>query len=134
MKLKSLACLVAAALAGCVGPPSYQGFIEKDQQYFASIGSACDELRTHVSRDVADGRSIPSNEIPLPPALQSLHPSYLLVSTNTVFMTVGVDRGSYSVIWKAVESTWPAWQLSVFAEGTEKVVFTTTSFGNQARR
>ena len=133
MKLNLPACLLAAALAGCVGPPSYHGFIEKDQQYYASIGNACDELRTHVARNIPDGQDL-SSEISLPPALQSLHPSYLRVSSNRVFMTVGVDRGSYSVIWKGVESTWPVWQLSVSAEGTEKVVFTTTRFGNQARR
>src|SRR5215472_14059152 len=126
MKLKSLACLVAAALAGCVGPPSYHGFIEKDQHYFASIGSACDELRTHVPRNVADGRDILPNEVSLPPALQSLHPSYLGVSKNKVYMMVGVGAGAYSVIWSAVESAWPTWQLSVSAEDTQKVVFTTT--------
>jgi hypothetical protein len=134
MKLKSLACLVAAALTGCLGPPSYRGFIEKDQPYFASIGNAFDELRTHAPRNAADGREPLPNEISLPPALQSLHPSYLRVSTNRVFMMVGVGPGAYSVIWRPVESTWPTWQLSVSAEGTEKVVFTTTSFGNQASR
>jgi len=134
MKLKLLACLVAVALVGCVGPPSYLGFIRKDQPYFASIGKACDELRTHVSRNVADGRILLPNEISLPPAVQSLYPAYLSVRTNRVFVMVGVGPGAYSVTWRTVESKWPTWQLSVSGQDTEKLVFTTTSFGNQARQ
>jgi hypothetical protein len=127
-KPESLFIKAALALAICLGscsrPASYLGFINQDQSYYHKIAEACAEIESRTPTNVLDGRKISASALTLPPLLKELHPTYLRVTTNRVYVSVGVGRGSYSIAWLRGFSGQPFWELRATGEDIEKLLLT----------
>jgi hypothetical protein len=66
--------------------------------------------------------------------LKDLHPEYLRVSTNRVFISIGVGRGSYGIAWQPAEGFCSrVWELRTYAENLQKVLFDTASLDSQMK-
>ena len=119
--IQSLAVVLAFSVS-CSRSPSYLSFIEQNSAYYARIAAACEEVRIRTPVELANGLKIFPDRISLPTALRELHPDYLRVSTNRVFVSVGVGRGSYGVAWQPVGIS--SWELRSYAENLERLLFT----------
>ena len=107
------------------GAPSYLRFMARDGRYYERIADACDELLANVPAGASDGHQIPPANLPLPPALVKLHADYFRITTNRVFLSIGVGRGSYGIAWQVTGAPGSRiGELSTSAESLEKVVFT----------
>lgn len=120
-KLLTFAWLAVLWTASCSRSPSYLSFIGQDEPFYRRVAAACEEARTNTSAAVADGRKISSDRLDLPAAIRDLHPDYVRISTNRVFLSVGGGRGGYGVAWERAGGS--SWQLTTYAESLERVVF-----------
>ena len=125
MKISSgfagVALLAALCLSSCSESPSYLSFTHRDQTYYQSIAEACDAVRQNTPLSAADGNKISPDSSSLPAVLRDLHPDYFRVTTNRVFMSIGVGRGSYGIAWQRAGASW---ELRTYAESLETVLFT----------
>jgi len=120
-------------LTSCGRSPSYLKFINQDPAYHAEIADGCEELRGKPIAGSGDGRKVTIDDQLLPSKLKELHADYYRVSTNRVFISIGVGRGSYGIAWQPAETDTgepvrkegsEVWELRTYAEGLEKVLFT----------
>jgi hypothetical protein len=120
----SLAFLAMLSLSSCSRSPSYLSFVGRDQGFYEHIADACDELRTNTPPGLADGSRMAVDRLSLPEPLRDLHPDYLRVATNRVFISIGVGRGSYGIAWQPAGVS--SWELRTYAESLERVLLTRT--------
>ena len=88
---------------------SYTQFVRHDQVYFKRLASDCDSfLKTHpvgstgLAADTQPGcfRAEPS-EVALPESIRALHPNYVLVSTNGLWVSCGSrNRPGWNFMWQ----------------------------------
>ena len=122
------ACAVLMTL--CNRAPSYLSFTGRDKDYYADVANACEYVRNHTPPALSDGELILPNHLSLPAVLKRLHPEYLRVTTNRVYMSIGSPgRGSYGIAWAPGDfDSSTTWELRTYAENLEKVLYTRTEF------
>ena len=121
-KFAHFAFLVMVFVNSCSQSPSYLGFVGRDQGFYERVADACDELRTNTPAGFADGSRITAHRLLLPEAIRDLHPDYLRVATNRIFISIGVGRGSYGIAWQPAGVS--SWELRTYAESLERVLLT----------
>jgi len=106
------ACLLAVALEACGPTIEYCRFRVRGKAYHRAVAEACDRLIIEHRADApfkASGRAIAF----LPPVLDRLGPSFVIVDTNCVSLLVGGGGDAYHVIWRSSEADPKQWRLSV---------------------
>jgi hypothetical protein len=116
--------VVVALLGSCTPSPSYRTFISQNEAYYKRIADACDSLRTNTAAGRADGNKISPASMSVPDALLALNPAYYRITTNRVFISIGVGRGSYGIAWERSQINASVWELRTYAESLERVHFT----------
>lgn len=115
--------LIASMLFSCGKSPTYLSFTARSSTYYANIAGACDTLLLKTAGLANGERKIPGNSNELPEILRELRPQYVVVSTNGVFLLIGVGRGGYGIIWTRSDTPDSTWQLKTVAENKETVHF-----------
>ena len=121
-RLSFIGISVLAFLGACSRSPSYLAFVGRERGFYEKIADGCSELHTTAPPALVDGSRIPPDRISLPAAIRDLHPDYLRLTTNRVFISIGVGRGSYGVAWQPGGSS--SWELRTYAENLERVLLT----------
>jgi len=124
-RIKAMACLclVVPLLSSCGGSPSYRSFTGRNQSYYAQLVGACDKVMAQLPNGTTEERKIPGNDESLPLVVRDLHPAYVLVKTNAMFIKIGEGRGSYGITWYLSDAQRSLWQMETYAEGRRQVVF-----------
>jgi hypothetical protein len=111
-------------------PMSYLSFNNRDSDYYKKIADSCDELLRTAPATVLDGRELHANDIHLPLSLKALRPDFLSLTTNRVYISVGVGRGAYGIAWQKSHDLNSDWELRTYAEDLEKLLFTRIRYNN----
>jgi hypothetical protein len=106
----------------CNQPPSYLDFTQRDQMYYKAFAKACELVRQHPGSAPIDGSKVSPDSVPLPDILRDLHPAYLRLSPQRIFISIGVGRGAYGIAWQRQEINPSVWELRTYAESLEKVL------------
>jgi hypothetical protein len=117
--------VVIICLASCYCSSTYVGFLLHSKNYYAEIAETCDQLFVQNSVDRTGKRTIAGNDPSLPHALQSLHPTYVVINEVGVLVEIRTTFGSYSIQWYRVFDGDNRWQLEAQGEGARHVVFFT---------
>lgn len=118
---------------------SYLRFVEKDTAYYRQFADGCDLLlqkhpigtndwvMRHGYRSPENSIQLSGNDASLPKIIRALHPENIVISSNRVFVGVGVGRGGFGIVWEQDSGT-NGWSLQTFAEGLVKTHYKTTKF------
>ena len=79
-------------LTACGPSPSYAWFVSRGPDYYAKVAGSLDEIAVRDRIGEPHIVKLSATVSNLPPILHDLHPTYLLVSTNGVLMTIGNGR------------------------------------------
>jgi hypothetical protein len=116
---------------------SYLRFVGKDSAYYREFADACDLLLQQHPVGTNDwvyrhGLRSPENSVQirvtdpsLPRIIRALGPEEVVLSSNRVFILVGVGRGAFGITW-AQDSGPNGWSLRTCAENLEKTHYETT--------
>jgi hypothetical protein len=101
MRPNHLLALAAIALCSCGGPsPTYFSFHHRGTKYYSDLAKDFDRLlQANSHAELTRGRRIAGIDTNLPPLIRSLHPRYILVSTNAVSVMISEGRAGYAVEW-----------------------------------
>ena len=120
----------------------YLRFTQRDSAYYRQFADACDSLlQQHPigTNDWVYRRGVKSQENSieifgkdpsLPRIIRALGPDYIVISSNRVFIGVGVRRhafGAFGMTWSQDEGS-NGWSLRTYAESLEKTLYETTKF------
>ena len=122
-------CIVLVALY--VLPSPYLRFMGRSTQYYSEIAAACDfVLRQYPvsSNDspvlIQGALPISGSDVKLPEVIRSLHPDFLLVSSNSVYIWILPERmGGFGVIWEHDKMRPNHWTLQSNGDGLQKIVY-----------
>jgi hypothetical protein len=115
----------------------YLRFVGKDSAYFRQFAEACDLLLQQHPVGTNDwvylsGGLPPENSIQLsgrdpsvPKVIRALDPERIIISSNRVWIGVGVGRGGFGIIWEQDRPP-DGWGLHTSGEGLEKTHYETT--------
>ena len=92
----------------------------RSDAYFQDFANACDNLAVEATNTWR----APGNSLSLPPILRKLNAEFVEISTNRVFIGVGIGRAGYGIIWEQDDSDPALWELRTNAEGLQKVLVT----------
>ncbi|HWW02717.1 MAG TPA: hypothetical protein VNZ64_23660 [Candidatus Acidoferrum sp.] len=121
-RLPTIALVAVVLMTSCSRSPSYLNLIGRDEAFYSRVASACEDARTNTPATIADNRKISPEGLALPAVLRDLHPDYLRITTNRVFLSFGVGRGAYNVVWEQAGGS--SWKLTTYAEDLERILFT----------
>lgn len=121
-RILTVGLLAVVLMMSCSRSPSYLSFIGRDAAFYSRVAGACEEVRTNAPGAIADNRKISPEGLTLPTVLRDLHPDYLRITTNRVFLSFGVGRGAYGVAWEPAGGS--SWKLTTYAESLERILFT----------
>lgn len=108
----------------CGGPLSYPSFINQDKSYYKTIADACEQLRAKTPFRLLHGQHISPNEAFVPAVVRDLRPSYLVLTTNRVYLMIGEGRGAYGIAWECAAAPPRSCELRAYGEDAEKLLFT----------
>jgi hypothetical protein len=129
--------LVGVFLAFFVFQSPYLRFVGKDNMYYSQFAEACDQvLQQHPvgtndwvyhegTRSPQNALRISPHDPSLPKAIRNVSPDDIIVSSNRVWIGVGVGRGAFGIVWEQDEGL-NTWSLRTYAESMMKVHYTTT--------
>ena len=98
---------------------SYMQFVRHDRLYFEHLASDCNSfLKAHPAGSdglVTDTRPgwfrVSLSEVALPESIRALHPSYIVISTNCLWVNCGNrDRLGWGFMWGQLDQR-PRWAL-----------------------
>jgi len=127
-------------LVSCSKYPSYRNFARRDQNYYAKVAEACDELYFRVSTSGTNQLTLRGNDPSLPPILQELRATKIwAVSTkggtnynegdsiSAVSIILGVSREGWGITWEQNDygNGHLLWELSAGNEGQDTNLFST---------
>ena len=124
--LGNLACCIFL-LAACGRSPSYQKFMNQNQQYYAQVAGGCDELLAKVPTSFTNGQAIKGDNESIPAILRQLSANEITLETNRIHILIHDSRLGYGIVWELSDynNTAAPWELTTYAEGMRKVVFST---------
>jgi hypothetical protein len=105
-------------------PVSYLSFINRDSDYYKKIADSCDELLRTAPTNLLDGHELHDKDILLPLPLKPLKPDFLSLTTNRVYISVGVGHNGYGIAWQKSDDLNSDWELRTYAESVDKLLFT----------
>ena len=135
--------IVAAVLIGgvlllfCSLQSSYLRFVGKNSSYYRQFAAACDSLLQHRPigtndwvyehgrRSLENSIEVSAKDPSVPKIIRALDPEKIVLSSNRVFIGVGVGRGGFGIIW-AQDKGPNGWSLRTCAENLEKTHYETT--------
>jgi len=118
---------------------SYLRFAGKDATYYREFATACDSLSQQHPvgtndwiyrnglRSLENSIQLSGRDPSLPKMIRTLDPENVVLSSNRVFIGVGVGRGSFGIIWSQDKGS-NGWTLRTCAENLEKTHYETTKF------
>ena len=125
-----------ALLALNVLPSPYLRFMHKDIHYYSEIARACDMVlkqypvssndSVQLSRDMGlpYTKRVSGRDATLPKTIRALHPDYVLVSSNRIYVWIPPERmGGFGVIWEQDDLRTNYWTLRSNGDGLEKIVY-----------
>ena len=119
-------CFVAMlVLTSCGRSPSYRNFMSHDQNYYAQVAKACDELLTKIPNSFTNGQVVSGDDKSLPLVLRQLNATKITIGTNRVWIVISDSRFGFGIVWEPsdYDNAAAPWELTTYAEGMRKVVF-----------
>ena len=102
----------------------YIRFMDKSPQYYSDLAHACDSVLAQHPLRTNDLFKVLGSDSSVPSIIRHLHPSGITVSSNRVYIMVGVR--DFGISWQLQDGRTNTWAMDTFAEGLEKVVYVET--------
>jgi hypothetical protein len=107
------------------GPPIYRTFVQRDPNYFVKLSQDCDKLLANLTIYKVTEQDFRGDDPSLPSTLKDIHAGSIEVTSNRVFVEVGLGRAGFAIIWGQVDQNPIMWKLSAVAENFETPLLTT---------
>src|SRR5689334_12209647 len=95
--------------------------MDKDQKYYAEVAHGCDILLEQHPLGTNEVVRIQSSDAAVPIIIRDLYPSQITISSNRVWVMVGVR--AFGISWSARDGDSSLWELKVYPEGPESVTY-----------